>query len=79
MGKNNTELLKIAQKHLGQGGSVFRRYCGLPGGAAWCDAFVSYVFNEGGDAALFCNGKKQTYCPTTIKILQKLMIYHLKH
>lgn len=71
MGKNNTELLKIAQKHLGQGGAVFRRYCGLPGGAAWCDAFVTYIFNEGGDSALFCNGKKQTYCPTTIKILQK--------
>jgi lipoprotein-anchoring transpeptidase ErfK/SrfK len=67
MGKNNTELLKIAQKHLGQGGAVFRKYCGLPSGAAWCNAFVTYIFNEGGDSALYCNGKKMTYCPTSIK------------
>ena len=32
MGKSNTELLKIAQKHLGEGGSKFRRFCGLPAG-----------------------------------------------
>ena len=71
MGKSNTEQLKIAQKYLGQGGARFRKYCGLPSGAAWCDAFVTYVFNEAGNASLFCNGKKQTYCPTTIKLLAK--------
>lgn len=67
MGKNNRELLTIAQKHLGQGGATFRKYCGLPNGAAWCNAFVTYIFHEGGDSALYCNGKKMTYCPTSIK------------
>lgn len=73
MGKNNTELLKIASKHIGQGGAVFRKYCGLPSGAAWCNAFVTYIFNEGGDAALYCGGKKQTYCPTSMKLCAKDM------
>lgn len=73
MGKSNTEQLKIAQKYLGQGGAKFRKYCGLPSGAAWCDAFVTYIFNEAGNASLFCNGKKQTYCPTTIKLCAKDM------
>lgn len=67
MGKSNTELLKIAQKHLGEGGSKFRRFCGLPAGAAWCNAFVDYVANEGGDSSLYFNGKKYTYCPDSIK------------
>lgn len=71
MGKSNTEQLKIAAKYLGQGGARFRKFCGLPSGAAWCDAFVSYIFNEAGNASLFCGGKKQTYCPTTIKLLAK--------
>lgn len=73
MGKNNRELLAIAQKYLGQGGAKFRKYCGLPGGAAWCNAFVTYIFNEGGDSALYCGGKKQTYCPTSIKLCRKDM------
>ena len=73
MGKNNTELLKIASKYLGQGGAKFRKYCGLPSGAAWCNAFVTYIFNEGGDSALYCNGKKQTYCPTSMKLCAKDM------
>ena len=64
---SNTELLKIAQKHLGQGGAVFRKYCGLPSGAAWCNAYVDYVANEGGVKALYFNGKKETYCPNSIK------------
>lgn len=71
MGKSNTEQLKIAAKYLGQGGARFRKFCGLPSGAAWCDAYVSYIFNEAGNASLFCGGKKQTYCPTTIKLLSK--------
>lgn len=73
MGKSNTEQLKIAAKYLGQGGARFRKYCGLPSGAAWCDAFVTYIFNEAGNASLFCGGKKQTYCPTTIKLCAKDM------
>lgn len=67
MGKSNTELLKIAQKYLGQGGAVFRRFCGLPAGSAWCNAFVCYIANEGGDASLYFDGRKMTYCPTSMK------------
>ena len=79
MGKNNFELLQIAESHLGQGGSRFRKFCGLPAGAAWCNAFVCYIFNEGGDASLFYGGKKVTYCPTSMawcrKNLAQIPIY----
>ena len=68
---NNTELLKIAQKHLGEGGAKFRKYCGLPSGAAWCNAFVDYVANEGGVKSLYFNGAKETYCPHSIKWCNK--------
>lgn len=68
---SNTELLKIAQKHLGQGGAVFRKYCGLPSGAAWCNAFVDYVANEGGVKSLYFNGAKETYCPHSIAWCKK--------
>ena len=67
MGKSNIEQLNIAKKYLGQGGSHFRKYCGLPAGAAWCDAYVTTIFHEAGNKDLFCGGTKQTYCPTTIK------------
>lgn len=65
--KSNTELLKIAQKHIGQGGARFRKFAGLPSGSAWCNAFVDYVANEGGCSKLYFNGKKETYCPHSIK------------
>ena len=65
MGKNNVELLKLAQAHLGQGGGIFNRYCGSSG--AWCCAFVTYTFHEGNDSPLFYGGKKVVYCPTAIK------------
>jgi cell wall-associated NlpC family hydrolase len=65
MGKNNIELLKLAQAHLGQGGGIFNRYCGSSG--AWCCAFVTYMFHEGNDSPLFYAGKKVVYCPTAIK------------
>lgn len=71
MGKNNVEQIKFAQSFLGKGGAIFRKYCGLPNGTAFCDAFVTYIFHKSGNADLFCDGKKQTYCPTTIKILNK--------
>ena len=73
MGKNNKETYNYAKTWLGKGGATFRSYCGLPSGAAWCDAFVTFVFHNTGNASLFCGGKKQTYCPTTIKLLQKEM------
>ena len=69
--KSNTALLKIAEKHLGQGGAVFRRWAGLPAGAAYCQAFVCYVLNEGGDASLAYNSRKVTYCPTGMSWCQK--------
>lgn len=73
MGKNNIELYNIAKKYLGQGGARFRKYCGLPAGSAWCNAYVTYIFNEGGDALLYCGGKKQTYCPASIKLCRASM------
>lgn len=73
MGKNNTQTYAFAKSFLGKGGATFRSYCGLPGGAAWCDAFVTYIFHKTDNASLFCGGKKQTYCPTTIKLLRKEM------
>ena len=66
MGKNNIELLALAKKHLGQGGAVFRKYCGMTGGA-WCCAYVTYMFHEGDDSPLFYGGKKVVYCPTAIQ------------
>ena len=65
--KSNVEQLAIAKKYLGYGGSKFRKFCGLPAGAAWCDAYVTTIFAEAGNKSLFCDGTKQTYCPTTIK------------
>lgn len=79
MATTNTELLKIAQKHIGQGGAVFRKFCGLPSGAAWCNAFVDYIAYEGGVSALYFNGRKETYCPHSIawckKNLAKVPLY----
>ena len=68
---NNIKVYNFAKSFLGEGGARFRKYCDLPNGAAWCDAFVTYVFHKTDNASLFCDGKKQTYCPSTIKILQK--------
>ena len=65
MGKNNTEQLKILEKYLGQGGAVFRKYCGMSFGA-YCNACVSFIFKEGDNKNLYCNGRKETYCPHSI-------------
>lgn len=67
MGKNNTELYKIAKSYIGNGGSTFQSYCGLPSGAAWCCAFVTYIFHKGADDALFYGGKKVVYVPAAEK------------
>ena len=66
MGKNNVQLLALAKTHLGQGGSLFRKFCGMSGGA-WCCAYVTYMFHEGNDSPLFYGGKKVVYCPTAIQ------------
>ncbi len=68
---SNTQLLKIAQSHLGQGGSRFRKFAGLPAGSAWCNAFVDYIAHEGGVSKLYFAGKKETYCPHSIQWCKK--------
>lgn len=65
MGKNNIQLLKIAEKYLGENG---REFCGMS--SNWCNAFVCKIFREGGDASLYYGGKMVTYCPTSIKWCQ---------
>ena len=60
------ELYQIAKKHIGEGGAKARAYCGMKGGA-WCNAYVCYIFGQGGVANLYYSGKKVTYCPTSIK------------
>ena len=70
---NNKETYNLAKSYLGQGGATFRKYCGLPSGAAWCNAFVTYIFAKSGNANLYCGGKKQTYCPNSIKLCRKDM------
>ena len=59
MGKNNTQTYEYAKSFLGKGGTTFRKYCGLPSGAAWCDAFVTYIFHKSGNANLFCGGRNR--------------------
>lgn len=64
MGMNNTQLYKFLAKYIGSRGGEARSYCGLPSGAAWCCACVSWTFYRGGDSALFYGGKKVVYVPT---------------
>ena len=63
MAMNNTQLYQLAKGYLKSGGRTFRNFCGLPSNAAWCAAFVSYIFSKGGDASLFYGGKKVVYVP----------------
>ena len=65
MGKSNIEQLAILEEYLDKGGSVFRKYCGMKSGP-YCNACVSYTFHAGENDKLYCNGKKMTYCPTSI-------------
>lgn len=69
--KTNSEVLKIALSYLGNGGSAFRKFCGLQSGAAWCNAFVDYVAYKGGVSKLYFDGKKETYCPHSIEWCKK--------
>lgn len=66
MGKNNIELLRFAESFKGRGGSLFRSYCGLGSGQPWCCAYITYLFQKGGDSALFFAGKKVVYCPNAL-------------
>ena len=64
MGLNNIQLYNFAKKYIGTRGAEARSYCGLPSSAAWCAAFVSWVFYKGNDANLWYGGKKVVYVPT---------------
>lgn len=64
MGMNNVQLYQFASKYIGTRGGDARSYCGLPSGAAWCAAFVSWVFYKGGDAKLWYGGRKVVYVPS---------------
>ena len=66
----NEKIINKASAYLGDGGSRFRKFCGLPSGAPWCNAFVCYIFDKCDLASLFYGGKKVTYCPTSIRWCQ---------
>ena len=68
---NNVQQLKIAESYLGQGGSVFRKYCGLGAGQPYCCAFVTTIFAKAGNSPLFCDSRKVTYCPTALDWCRK--------
>lgn len=72
--KTNKEVIQVAKRYIGQGGTKFRNYCGLPKGAAWCNAFVDYVANESGVKSLYFDGKKETYCPHSIQWCKKNLV-----
>ena len=66
-------IVNLAESKVGTRGTEAKKYCGLPSNANYCDAFVSWLFYKEDAKEYFCNGKKQTYCPTTIAILRKEM------
>lgn len=63
----NTKMIKTAESYLGDGGSTFNRYYGLPVSTFWCNTFVCFVFEELGLQNLYYGGKLCTYCPNSIK------------
>ena len=71
MTTTNRQLLKIAQKYLGQGGARFRKFAGLDNGQPWCNAYVDYIAHEGGVAYLYFDGKRETYCPHSMTWCKK--------
>lgn len=64
MGMNNIQLYQFLAKYIGSRGAEARSYCGLPSGAAWCCACVTWTFHRGDDSPLFYGGKKVVYVPT---------------
>lgn len=64
---NNEQSYDVAKQYLGNGGSVFRSYCGLGKSDPYCNAFVSYIFYKTGNKSLYCEGRKEVYCPHSIK------------
>ena len=68
----NTQLLAVAKKQLGNGGSKYRGYVGASGN--YCNMFVYWLFNANGCASLFplpATKYYRTYCPDSIKWCRK--------
>lgn len=65
--KSNIETYKFAKQFIGNGGAIFRSYCGLGKRDPYCNAYVTYILHKTDNASLYCDGKKQTYCPMSIK------------
>jgi len=55
-------LMAEVRSHIGEGGSVFQKWAGIPG-QPWCDAYVSYCENKTENGALYCDGAKEINCP----------------
>lgn len=71
MGMTNTQQLALAKSYLGDGGSVFRKYCGLRAGEPYCAAYVTTIFARGGNSALFFDGKICVGAPAAIAWCRK--------
>ena len=68
--KTNRELLAIARKQIGNGGSKYQSYVGK--GGSWCDMYVYWLFNANGCSSLLpWTGLQKTYCPASIKWCRK--------
>ena len=65
--KNNIDTYIFAKQFIDKGGALFRSYCGLGRRDPYCNAYVTYVMHHTSNRSLYCDGKKQTYCPTSIK------------
>lgn len=69
--KTSNELLQVAIKQLGNGGSVYRKYTGLGSNQPYCDAFVYWLFNANGCSSLLpWTGTQKTYAPSSMKWCQ---------
>ena len=58
-------LMKFVRAQLGNGGSVYQRWAGIPG-QPWCDAFISYCLAKTDNGSLYCDGRKEINCPNSI-------------
>ena len=68
--KTNKQLIAIARKQIGNGGSKYRNYVGA--GGSWCDMFVFWLYDANGCGSLLpWKGTQRTYCPASIKWCQK--------
>lgn len=65
-----SEIIKEAQKYLGQNGRKFCSDYGLPWGKHWCCAFVWDIFRMSDASKLFYGGQKTAYVPTATVWMQ---------